>query len=360
MINLVNPFRFSAPSIFASEEWIVFFDNTSSRLRYWKIDASVPSFSAIADIARPTVFDSIASDGSFIFMGYHSGVSCLQYAWNGSALTSRHSGDPGVAVSNGLSGELYCAPGNPGFVLSSGAGAFAAGIQAWSFQSAPAYSWGTPTNYAPVNNPWKNFLDFRVGAVGTNLYGNTFVSISENTGQRFDSMTVSGSTVTGHSNLTIGSAGAKRPGFDRDTGLIALLGSSATTIYLAQLNMTSRALSAIGNGTITGTNAIAVCCLKGFVITYENTGKVRSYSRSGSTLTLVNTLDLGGTPSQGFLRVSPYTNLIYLISATSGQSRVITISDAGVLSSLITLTGVTAQSSSTFPLVWLPSALPTI
>jgi hypothetical protein len=175
-------------------------------------------------------------------------------------------------------------------------------------------------------------------------------------------MTISGNVVSSASNLTITGAGSKRPGHDRDTGLIALLGSAANTIYLAQMNMTTRALSAIGNGTITGTTAYAVTSSKGFVITYENTGKVRSYSRIGSALTLVNTLDLGGSPLSSGLYVSPHTNFIYLISSESGSSRVLSISSSGVLSSLCVLTGVIFAGSgvNTQPIVFLPNALPIV
>lgn len=346
-------------SRWAAQEWILFHDDNNNRLRYWSIRRD--GFTAIHDVAREaTSCQAIATDGRFFFVNDATSQLFNQLAWNGSGFTEHLSADPGALVIQGSS-ELYCIPNNPGFVIAGRAGGN--GINVWSYQSAPTYSYGTAVETVPAAVVQINYLDFRVGnQMGARGYGNTVVATSQNAGNRIDALTVSGTTVTSHSNLTVTNMNGKTPGGDRDTGLIAMLGSNAATIYLCQMDMATRALSHIGNGTITGTTVFCATCQKGFVITYENTGKIRSYSRSGSTLTQVSVIDMGGTPGAGSFSVSPYTNYIYLISSTSGHSRVLELADDGTLTSLFTLTGVVYHGGGTRerPIVFLPNPLPVV
>jgi hypothetical protein len=359
-IAAFKPMGVYKSSPWATGEWIVFNDSNGQRLRYWRINAPGTSFTALTDIAMPYVGHfSVGSNGTFVFVSGAGTPDCRQFAWNGSTLTQRHNGNP-AAGGNGFAGSFAYTPNNSGRIIHGNA----SGICMWAFASAPTYAYTSPTatQVSGGGVTVESLADFRVGSVGVQGYGNTLVSCNQSTGQRFDAMTFSGSTPTSAANLTIANGGYSRSGGDRDTGLIVTRGSAAATVYMAQLNMTTRALSAIGNGTISGTTVICLAALGGFVIVYENSGNLRSYSRSGSTLTLVSTLALGGSPSHGFLSVSPYTNFIYLMSEVSGSSRVVSMSATGVLTSICTLTGVQYPSGgiTSNNLVFLPAALPTV
>ena len=344
----------------ANEEWIILSESSVGYgIRHWKVDPS--GFTELGWLETPyPSYPGVFSNGTFVFMGTAAGPIVGQYEWNGSSLVRVHNADPGLLVTNAPK-SYFIAPNNPGYLLMSGSADFGAGVQVCSFASNPTYSYGTPTSYAPSNHDWNRFFDFRVGAVGQPGYGNTFVCQPSSQGLHFESMTVSGTTITSHSSLTITGGGGGYAGHDRDTGLIVMTGATATLVYMAQMNMTTRALSAVGNGTIVGTNVYAVGACKGFVITYENGGMIRAYSRSGSTLTQVSSLSIGGSSSGGTFAVSPYTNYIYFIGPSNGQSRVMTISSTGILSTLFVIAGMTMAGggSIAFPMAFLPAPLVT-
>jgi len=318
---------------FAISEEYVFYTGNDANQYYRKYDIVADSFTTLQSFARPAVNTPVGSNGTFIFMQGSSGSRMGQWAWTGAALTNRY--EASLTGGNKNQGFFCVRPDGGRTVVALKSMDFGQGIQSKRYQLAPAYSYTAAWSNGDANHNWDQVADFRVASPGTSGYGDTVVGLPTSNGGSTQSLTFSSGVGTAHSTITFAyGGGARRAGWDRDSGLIAIAnGSGGTTLALYQLNMTTRALTSIGTSSaLTGTG-YAAACVKGFIVVVESANNLRSYTRSGTTLTLVNTLASpfgGSSNTAASMTVSPFSNLIYAHNG-NGNGFVFSISDAGVL-----------------------------
>lgn len=347
---------------FLGEEWVVFFTGSGNLIKYAKVNHAAQTYTELDSFAMPySSAQSVATDGTFLFVT--SGVSgaLAQYAWNGTDFTSRH--NAGTGASNTHNGVFFV-PGNAGRLIATGGEDFSHGLRVFTYQSAPTYAWGAGTVYTPTNDNWNTLIDFRVGVEGEPVYGDTLVAFG-GAGGDLRSMTFSGNTTTGHSSLANAGAGAHNVGWDRDSGVIASITGSNSSIYLYQLDMVTRALSSIGTGTATGT-VFAVAISKDVIVTLEDGGAsdyIRSYTRSGATLSQVGEIAVGaGQNSNAWAQTSPYSGRVYILQAqaSSNCSRVLDVAADGAITTVVTLNNYACNTGDGSPIAFLSAAAPTI
>ena len=348
-----------ASSPFSSSEHMVIMDSTGNLVRYVSVDVAGGSFVELDSFAQPyTNGFALATDGTFLFMPTTFSGDIGQYAWDGANITKRFNATGGS--SNVVDEGMYIPPNNVGYVSYTGSLASSHGLSTNKYESSPTYSYGVQNNYTTGNDNWGPIMDFRVGEVGTAVYGSTIVPSTKSVTEDLRSFTISGTAYTTSSSVSHGPTGYDHGwGWERDLGTIAALESACNTnVQLYQLNMGTRVMSSIGTGTTTAT-VYAVTFVNSHLVTHETSGVIRTYSLSGSTLTEVDSLSVGGAPSiSSFLTASPFTNKAYLIS--SGVSRVLDIGIDGTITTKLTLSSMYYNAGGGNRLVFLASALPTV
>lgn len=356
----IRPYRF-ATTPFAPEEWVLAI-GSSNAIKYFNMNIGAGSATDIASLAQLNAgTNGIATDGTFVFVSTSSS-NMGQYAWNGSALTQRLSAAPASPPSNGFPKEYYIMPGNANRIMYAGGEDFGDGLGIHSFTSSPTYSYANRSKYEGGTDPWTGILDFRVGAVGTAGYGNTIVAVPGNSSSDLRSFTASGSTISTYGSVSSSSAaGAMNFGQDRDSGRFAGITGSSSSVYIFQLDMSSRVPSSIGTGTATGSVwGLTWCDDKLITLQGASTaGTLNVYTVSGSTLTHQSALSIGGSPNANdWLMTSPFTNCVYL-----GQSNVAfkAYQLSGTTLTLKCTSGYTAQVDGVGrSMAFLAAALPTV
>jgi hypothetical protein len=230
--------------------------------------------------------------------------------------------------------KVFCFNDGSNLMVCVGQESFAHGAATVSYQTAPTYSYTYRNNYTPANDNWSNTVGFRVNnPYSQDPLDTVVITSSTSTGQSIRSYTRNGNALTEHGNVTFGTGGARHVRGDANTGLLVVANPVSTSFPMAQLNMTTRALSSLGNSSATASNVRAVCASKGFVICHGTDGTLRSYSHDGATLTFEDSITGFGSDDQNiYLEASPYTGYIYLTSDTThGNGRIFSINAAGKL-----------------------------
>lgn len=359
---------YSAPSgggpVYATNEWFVVRDPSSNLLRYYSVNHSTNTESALGTVSS-SGSTGICTDGTFIWATVGGAGLIAQYAWNGSALTLRYTGSDGGGNVTQTVRHLY---GNGNHLVSAGSGSFGAGAKCFTYQTAPTYSYGTASYYNSGNDfaaAWTVIMDFRfAGGIAGNLgYGDTIVLAPSATSDYLRSATYSGTTITTYgSGLTTNTANGGYWGWDRDTGYFVGGPQNSTTVRVYRVDPSTRLLSDIGTGATTG-NHFDLCMCKGFVLALEEAGAtdyLRSYSRSGATLTQVSQIALPtGVVNTNGLCVSPFSEKVYV--GLNADMRVCNVSDTGVLTFPNIITGAHFSMGQAKDMVaFMASALPTV
>jgi len=307
---------------------------------YVYIDLSGASEATLASITMPdTTYQGIVSDSTFVFVNGPANGECDQYKWDGVTLTRVLRAVPDVLATNPLA-YMVTTPSNPGVVVASGIADFGRKLMAFTTESAPTYAYTTSAIFDNAGRRWRTMMDFREPELTyTEGFGNSIVAVPvADSGEYFESFTVSGVTITERDDLQLCTKGANtHPGWGRDTGLI--VSTASTILHLYQVNLTTGVLSSIGTSTsFTGTTVYTAAVIGDIIVLAEDSGYFRSYSRSGTTLTLLDTLNAGTgfNSTSNRLLVSPFSNKIYSLSSTAGKSLILDCATDGTLTQIMT------------------------
>ncbi len=125
-----------------------------------------------------------------------------------------------------------------------------------------------------------------------------------------------------------------------------------------QVNLTTRALTSIGNSGTLSQTAEAACAIKDFVVILGGDMTLRSFTRSGTTLTEVDSLATTVTNfAQLKMTASWLTGFIYVHGGSGDGHQVFNISDSGELSKISNTTLVDGFTGAAPEFRFLPSAL---
>ena len=296
------------------------------------LDAT-PTVTELYSAAMPNVScPCIATDGTHMFLGGAGGGALHQYKWNGSALVS-------VLVSafggNQILRGIFCPQIPANVVAYVGAEAFGHGLARLTYQDVAPYSYGAKTTYELGNDTYEYMMDFRVSVADPQGYGDTIVTYPRTNSHDIRSFSFSGSTIVTHSSIAASTTAATgRVAWDRDTGLIAEVATSGTALRLLQLNMSTRALTLIGTATL----PVSVRCIglaKGFLVAYGTDSTTRTYTISGTTLNLVDSLAIGFGTNVYASHTSPFTNTVYVRGSTA--NRILRISNVGAIANIASM-----------------------
>lgn len=329
----VGFFGASGPPSYVDEEWVVVsgvVNGTGNAMQYAKVDSGGWTVQSTYS-AHGNAF-GICSDGKFVFRA-DGGGACWQYRWSGSAFVRVL--DASLGGGGNSVDKVFTFNDGGNHIVAIGQEAFSHGALISSYQTSPTYSYTYRNNYTPANDNWSNCVGFRVDNPYTQEPLDTIVIVGAS-GQTIRSYTRSGNALTEHGSVTFGNGGRIRG--DANTGLLVCSNSGSTSFPMAQLNMTTRALTSLGNSSATASNVRAVCASKGYVICHGTDGTLRSYSHAGATLTFVDSITgMGSDDTSIYMEASPLTGYIYLtsdLSHNSGNGKIFSINDAGELSLL--------------------------
>lgn len=333
MSAYVNMGRFGGASQWGEEDHIVFSGHvagSSNRVGYGTFSLST-GWTLHHNFAWPETVSTVVTDGKFVFCS-NSGGYVRQYRWSGSALVQVLDAKAG-AGGNTCEGLAIIPGTNKMFRI--GQEAFQSGISLTAYQTAPTYSYAENDSVSGSTLAWRRGLGARVANPNTNAVPDTIVVVGDGA-KIMRSYTVSGTSLVQHGSITApsGPAHAKWR-MDPDTGLIVGANFTPTnTTPIVQLNMSTRALSTTGTSNTMASNARAITAIKGMVVALGVDRTLRSYSLSGTTLTLLDSVAnaAASDSSYNYLWASPYTGLIYLIHTSTTNCRVYSLATDGTLS----------------------------
>jgi hypothetical protein len=314
----------------AAQEWVVGRD--SGQVIHYGAVNDTTGWSLINSTNIGVSFIRLASDGKFVFSGANSNV-LKQFRWSGSSFIEVFSGSDGSGGGNPID-EIWMPP-IANRLVSLGTGGF--GLQAVlsSYQSAPAYSISALDITTEDTRGFRLAMGARVGNAGTFGQPDTVVISGGSGTPTFNhnarAYTVNASEFTAYgSNFT--NTAYSFMNMDPDTGLI-LGGTATSSMPLIQLNMTTRVLSLIGTSSSTGpSNVRFATAIKGLVIVLGVDANLRSFSISGTTLTLLDTLASGiNDAANAKIQASPYTGLIYMTSTNTPFGKIFKVDEDGTL-----------------------------
>ena len=346
--------------LFVTQEWFIFKTNTSHQLLYKSVNLDTGVVSDIATLTSNSAL-CVQTDGKFVFTnsGDWSGTGYIkrQHSYNSGTFTQRLSTHIVGATNVQSNMGITYLPTNPGRLLITGGNGEGLGV--FTYQSAPTYSWGTCTFTTTAADAWIAARDVRVAAPNTPVIGDTVVTFpNTSSNQHQNSYTISGATFTKHggdtsiSTYAYGGAG----GVCRDTGQIANVASASQSVLLHQLSMSTRQISVIGTSSAMGVNVACCGWTKGFLIVLHTNGSLRSYSRSGTTLSLITTINFGGSATtNGQIMVSPYSRAVYVTA--NGSTRIVTVADNGTMTHVASTTSMYGSSGAGPIVAFLPTPL---
>lgn len=324
-----------------TQEWIVYKDPTNI-WRYRAVDVEAGTISGdIATFNLTGLSAHVDSDGQFLFITSSnwngSGYNMYQYSFNGTNFVQQFAAS--ISIQSGIALQHW--PANPGYLTWAGGGL---GLHVFTYQTAPTYAWGTPSIQTETADNWLKCMDVRIANAGQIGKGDTLVTLANTSnGQYTNSYTISGTTFTKYGGDTSSSTYvySAAAGVDRDTGDIALCASSVQTVYLMKMDTSTRVITAQGVSSSVGSTVGSAAWVDGYLILMTSGGILRSYTRSGTTLTATGyTLTLNGSISVSVsMDVSPYTKHIYV--AQNGTFHVVKVGPNGELTQ--------AASSSNYP-----------
>lgn len=235
------------------------------------------------------------------------------YSWDGEGNFHQEVTRTGIG-NNGLN-NFWTSPYYQGSYAAAGSGSYGGGVNygTWSKDAISA-----PTEYRPFNKNSQDFLfDFKSTAngIGENEgYGDWHVCPSIQSGSLDMSFNVNSSgsytSLDNHAPTYLNVSS-----HDRDTG--EMLTTSGGFLHFKHINLTTGEITngnSLTTGFVSGVQSYSL--YKGFLITQETDEWLRTYSYSGSTVTLIDTWNTTAyVPSAGpaFYR-DPYSDYIWCIS----------------------------------------------
>lgn len=344
MLNYMLWGTYEAGDSFNTEEWFLVAHSSTpwgtDYIGYVHNSGSV--ISDIANIALPSANDAIASDGVFLIVV--AGTSTLNfYEWDGatgftllnaSATPDVVSSSTGILTNKDMAGKLLVAQTDT------------RSTSIMTYLSAAPYTVTQASELATAEFISGPPQDFRVGVAKYKPgYGTVFgFGTAVDNSERSQILTLSGTTLTVQAGSVDNQgwfSGEQNVGFDRDEHKVYK--QNGTNVYVWDLTLESGySIAARVNMALpSGRTCEAVTGCNGFIITIE-TGTpdaICCYSRSGSTLTLVDeiTVTNTGASANASIVTSPYTNYVYAICGPTGRAYCLNVSNAGELSTIGTM-----------------------
>lgn len=344
-----------------TEEWVVAtcnYSGTDNRRVYGKTTAS--SWSLLKNDAQPETANAVASDGKFVWEG-NSGGAIRQYRWSGSAFVQVLDALYGGSGGNSVSG-LFTFRDGGNHLVCLGQEGFGWGEALISHQVAPTYiyTYHTRYNYAG-GNVHRKAMGARVADPDTQAELDTLVTAGD-ASQTIRAYTRSGNTLVEHGSVAISAnMNAYYCRMDPNTGLIVGTDVTPTTnMSMYQLNMSTRALSSIGTSSTITPTVRACAAIKNLIVVLGTNRTLYTYSRSGTTLTQLDTYAsaIPGDSAKNKVWCSPYTGWIYVTGDQNNNGKVFEIDDSGNISLLISTLPIRSFASGDIvDMTFLPAAL---
>jgi len=304
-------------------EYIFSFDAGGVNQTYHSYDTSDGTAVLLDTFAVAETVKGLATDGTFVFAGNISG-DCRQYSWDGSDMVEVLNANLG---SGGNTPEgIIVDPKNAKRLYTAGTGAFGDGIAYTSYETAATFSYAEIDQEEPTGDTWNFIADFRFNGE-TEGYGSVMAAYAVS-GENLIAYDSDGSTLTEYTGVAFHTSVDFIAGWDRDTGIMISTGGF-TNVKIAKIDPSTKTATIIGtSNAITGT-ASSAAFSNGFIIIAEGDAKFRSYSLSGTTLTLKDTITRLGELPPNYAKTSPFTDHCYF--SNGADVKVIKCDDAGIM-----------------------------
>jgi len=321
--GLVGPIVLCPPEAGGPVDYIFSFDATGVNQTYHSYNTVTGTAVLLDTFAVVESVKGLTTDGTFVFAANLSG-DCRQYLWDGADLVQVLNANLGTTV--GTPENIRIDPKNPKRIYSSGQ----VSVDYTSYATEAPYSFAEVVKIAPGGPGFKYISDFRFNGEATG-YGSVmafYVSSGGDTLRPYDSD--DGSALNTYTPVAWHTVVQFKAGWDRDTGII-VSATGLTNIKIAKIDPITKAATIIGtSNAITGLSK-SPAFSNGFIIISESESgaqKFRSYSLSGTTLTLKDTIAKSGDVAT-HSRTSPFTDHCYF--SNGADVKVIKCDDDGIM-----------------------------
>lgn len=372
-------------------EYVIFHDETSDKVRYWSVDTSDGSHVELAAIdVLNEQHESVATDGTYVFIDGATLGNVAMFAWNGTNLVMLHEEE---TASTGL--EPYGMArltNHDNYFLTIGQLAGDQGMRIVEYELTAPFGF-TGTSKTATSDGWAEIMDFRKANTGQWEYGDAAV-IAPWDANNMTSYTFSGAVATQQDQLTSDTPGHSHGfGWDCAGGYIVCdyaVGVPSLTIGVWSVNLSDMSLTFIGYGELenavsgyVGAWAVGLTLGGDYVVTLEETGGlqdvIRTYARNGAGAapgypgapdpsTLVDEYAITDTVGDGvaderaaYFRVNPYTGTIYLLTANTANGLIaFTVDGSGNIDVKAEIAGPYSNNRWGSPMVFSAEALPDV
>jgi Concanavalin A-like lectin/glucanases superfamily len=311
---------------FTDYEYFIFADNASDQIRYFGVDFTTGEDLEFGSFPRQGGGNSLTSDDTFIFTDSVVGFGYLsQMVWRGHVFSKVFDGLHGGSGPTSYIDRLAT---HDNFVIVALGNIFGDGIHATEYTTGAPFSFPTTLHHTATGDDWIATLDLRFSAPDEPGYGDALVCCPAINGNQLTTyqlvanvLTLVDQTPVSMDNL--GSNLSAAWGWDRNTGLVARKFPGVLTFDLYQVEMSDLSVSKIGTVGNTLNFILAIgFSPTGYVVTLEDSGGgqdvIRTYSRDGLVLTLVDEYTISGASSTNArIQTSPYTNRIWVMCSAS-------------------------------------------